>query len=134
MIDSFDPRTWVEDPSARVSLEGITGDIYATVDAEYLSILRKFNSWCVKPGRNTLYARCYMLIGCHRLPFYMHRVILMAAGREPPSPRHTQGDHIDGDGLNNRIANLRWVTHGDNAKNVASYRQNLDIFREIMNA
>jgi hypothetical protein len=42
---------------------------------------------------------------------------LQNAGFFPPSPEHTVVDHIDGDSMNNTLANLRWATPKQNAKN-----------------
>lgn len=69
-----------------------------------------------------------------RVGIYMHRLVMFATGIEPPTPRHVLVDHVDGNGLNNARENLRWTTHGDNARNVGTYRENLDMFRELWHA
>jgi len=66
-----------------------------------------------------------------RVGLYMHRLIMFATGIEPPTTAHTIVDHRDGDGLNNTRENLRWSTPRDNRLNVGSYRENLDMFREL---
>ena len=49
----------------------------------------------------------------------MHRAIL---GLGPWTLGEPEADHIDGDGLNNRRANLRVVTHSGNAQNRDNHR------------
>lgn len=44
------------------------------------------------------------------------KIILEAFGYMQPSPKH-QVDHIDGNPINNRIENLRWVTRSENIRN-----------------
>lgn len=63
---------------------------------------------------------------CHQLPGvrYLHRAVLeRVLGR--PLVRGESVDHIDGDGLNNRRANLRVATQSQNAAN-ARRRVNSD--------
>lgn len=47
--------------------------------------------------------------------FSVHRLVLEAFGGVP-APTHWQVNHIDGNKLNNRLANLEWATPSDNAK------------------
>jgi hypothetical protein len=49
---------------------------------------------------------------------FMHKEILKRAGLVPPSPKHTIGDHRNGDSLDNRRVNLEWETHAGNARNL----------------
>lgn len=56
--------------------------------------------------------RCFFIRG---KVFQVHRVIWAMANYEVPEGYEI--DHIDGDGLNNRIDNLRCVTRSDNFKN-----------------
>lgn len=48
---------------------------------------------------------------------YLHKSVLQRKGVPPPSPKHTIGDHMDGDSLNNQRANLIWETPEGNARN-----------------
>ena len=44
----------------------------------------------------------------------VHRIVLCSFRGPPPSPRHTQVNHIDGNKSNNHVANLEYVTPGEN--------------------
>lgn len=86
------------------------GELVALVDDEDLDRLamsRWFPTW----RRGTFYARRNASSGRGRnTTEYMHRVILGV----PPG---VKVDHVDGDGLNNRRANLRRATSAENARN-----------------
>lgn len=75
-------------------------------DYEWLSNWK----WCATMGHTTFYAQrnAQMSDGSHHTVL-MHRQIL---GLEYGDPR--QGDHVNGKGLDNRIDNLRIVTHQEN--------------------
>jgi hypothetical protein len=45
-----------------------------------------------------------------QIKIYLHKEILKRAGKIPPSPAHTIGDHYDGQSLNDRRSNLFWST------------------------
>ena len=51
-----------------------------------------------------------------KVGLYVHRMVAVLF-LPPPLPGQTQVDHIDGDRLNNRFDNLRWVTPGENLMN-----------------
>lgn len=53
--------------------------------------------------------------------FYIHQLV---AREFIPNPLHCiVVDHIDGDGLNNNVNNLRWVTQIENLSNPVSYER-----------
>lgn len=68
-----------------------------------------------------MHNRGYITIGIDGQKYLAHRLAwLLAFGREP---EHTI-DHIDGDRTNNRLANLRDVTHRVNSRNLSAFRNN----------
>ena len=54
----------------------------------------------------------------------VHRLVAKGFLPPPPSDKHTQVDHIDGDPANNRAENLEWVTPAENIQR--SYYTNAD--------
>ena len=47
--------------------------------------------------------------------FYVHRAVLIAFSGDPPPERPCAG-HRDGNPSNNRLDNLRWVSHAENSQ------------------
>lgn len=90
----------------------LTKGYVALVDAEFAALVRNFN-WSVM-GRGAL---CYAVTSLEgedgtKRHLHMHRLIAM------PS-RELVVDHVNGDGLDNRLHNIRVVTQGENNKNKA---------------
>lgn len=56
-----------------------------------------------------------------QIKIYMHKEILKRAGKEPPTPRHTIGDHQDGESLHNLRDNLEWATPSINRQNTGGF-------------
>jgi hypothetical protein len=84
--------------------------IYTIVDPEDYYRLKKFN-WYLLIWNKKFYARCNIKIGSTETKTVsMHRMILNA-------PKGILVDHINGDSLDNRRANLRFATHQQNACN-----------------
>lgn len=79
----------------------------ALVDDDDLSLVSQYH-WWASHKRNGVYAET--TVGHYT--FGMHRLIL---GLTKGDPR--QGDHRDGNGLDNRRANLRIATRSDNQRN-----------------
>jgi hypothetical protein len=119
--DPFDPRDWPEpDPHARIWLDP-DENVCCLVDWEdYEWAIRWL--WCPIASKSTwkIYAtRSTRLNGRNggSTRIYMHKEILLRAEGDPPSPKHTIGDHKNGDTLDNRRRNLRWATPVMNARN-----------------
>ena len=85
----------------------------AVVDEDDYEWLIK-HKWCSSSGHKTVYAVRGEATGVKykRKIVMMHRQIL---GTAPFAG--AQVDHINGNGLDNRRTNLRWVTHKQNRRN-----------------
>lgn len=74
-----------------------------------------------KPALNSLSDRGYLVGTLERQRVQAHRVVFaLATGRNP----NGEIDHINGDPSDNRISNLREVSPGQNARNMALNRRN----------
>lgn len=89
----------------------LTRGFVAIIDAEDATLVSGHN-WSVKPSQRTFYARTsqYNPATKKQKCVHLHSIIVQPAVG-------CVVDHIDGDGLNNRRANLRVVFHGENMKN-----------------
>ena len=89
----------------------LTQNRVALVDAEDFDIVNPY-SWhvCNIRNSNLRYAGCMVRNGDKQVTFLMHRMILN-------TPKGTEVDHINGDGLDNRRANLRVCKHSENLCN-----------------
>jgi hypothetical protein len=106
-------------PFGQIPLAG--GD-FVIVDAADLDWLRQW-SWRADV-RNAGYARRAESVAGARHTILMHRQILGA-------PDGVQVDHVNGYGLDNRRANLRLCTAGENACNVGLRRDNRAGFKGV---
>jgi len=87
----------------------LTHGQFAVIDAEDYFRVSQYNWRCTQDG-NRYYAFTVISLKGRKRKIFMHRFILNA-------PRHKLVDHIDGNGLNNRKANLRLCNHTQNARN-----------------
>lgn len=58
----------------------------------------------------------YFAVGIGKPHYLVHRLIAAAFLGKPDDPSKIYVNHIDGNGLNNRIENLEWVTPSENSK------------------
>ena len=87
----------------------LTRGLYAIVDAQDYHRLRQ-RKWQVQTGTCTYYATSTVFIKGKRRRIWMHRCLL-----NPPQGKVI--DHINGNGLDNRRANLRVCTYAQNCCN-----------------
>jgi hypothetical protein len=94
----------------------LTQGKYAIVDPEDFERLNKYK-WHAIKSKNTFYAsRCIRLGNRKWKHIKMHREILDA-------PDHLFVDHINHHGYDNRKANIRTATHGQNCYNRVHFRK-----------
>ena len=89
---------------------------HAIVDEEDLPLVSPYRWWVDSDG--------YAAATSDGRKIFMHRLLL-----NPPNGLET--DHFDGDGLNNRRANLRIVTPAQNAQNRSSDRDSTSRYRGV---
>jgi hypothetical protein len=90
----------------------------AVVDFFVMPQLHKYG-WIASPHKKIWYA----MTTENDKTVYMHRKIMELHLGRPLNPNE-EIDHIDGDGLNNEIANLRLATHHQNTMNHGKHTQN----------
>jgi HNH endonuclease len=96
----------------------------ALVPDEWFEELNK-HKWHAQKGGHTLYAASRVKNADGRsVKIYMHRVILNA-------PKGVRIDHIDGNGLNNQLDNLRFATHAENEANRGKNKNNKSGFKGV---
>jgi hypothetical protein len=91
-------------------------------DADYEALAA--HRWTLLQSKYTNYAvRSEHIAGTANASrmFYMHRVVL---GLPQEGARKIQCDHINRNGLDNRRANLRTVTHAENQHNRRKFKNN----------
>jgi hypothetical protein len=101
----------------------LTQGYEAIIDAADVPSLSAWN-WCAKPMRHTVYAVRNEYAAGKLATVYLHRAINGASGA-------FEVDHINGNGLDNRRANLRSVTAAQNRHNQRRRRDNTSGFRGV---
>lgn len=111
----------IEGNTARIPL---TRGFWATVDLVDLEKVSAW-SWRVTPSGAGFYASRKARVGGKQVSIYMHRQIF----------GHVEHgfdvDHIDGDRLNNRRANLRAATRSQNMHNTGVSKRNRSGFKGV---
>lgn len=100
------------------------GEFFTTVDDDpaILELIGRYRWSLHHCGKGKLYARAQRDPDTgEQVRIYMHRLIAKFALGPPPSLKHVV-DHIDGDGLNNTVANLRWLSSYDNRWRFARHK------------
>lgn len=109
----------MEDATLRIPL---TRGLSALVDSQDYDRVMCMGRWCADPSSQTFYARKNLYSPGRKLtPLLMHRFIT----------GWPMVDHINGDGLDNRRANLRPASHGQNMANKRTYKNNTSGFKGV---
>ena len=96
------------------------GGLFAVVDLiDFEFALQwKWKAIKSKGRRAKWYAFRTTRIAGRHVAYFLHKEICLRAHGLPPSREHLIGDHLDGQSLNDRRANLRWATHSENRRNL----------------
>lgn len=98
----------------------LTQGKFTKIDDSDYENLNKFK-WYAKKSGNTFYA--YRNLNGKSI--MMHAFIIK-------TPKGSDTDHIDGDGLNNQRNNLRACSHSENVKNKGKYKNNTSGFKGVL--
>lgn len=101
----------------------LTRGLVAIVDDEDYLLLSKYK-WCASVGGPGRFCAARKMDGCRRIEL-MHRVILGLVGRWPIV------DHINGNPLDNRRANLRICSQSENMRNRPAPKSNTSGFKGV---
>lgn len=99
-------------------------DKYALVDDEAYDWLSQINWHYHHSTYYTEYAYCYPKIDGKRVRILMHRLILDA-------PKGMEVDHINQNGLDNRLENIRIATRSQNNANRVSCRNSSSPYKGV---
>lgn len=116
-------KTFIEWYDAIMEKIKLTQNKFTIVDDEDFDRINKFK-WYARKDRNTFYAQRKFNINGTWKNIMLHRFIL-----NPPSDKFI--DHINHDGLDNRKANLRIVTHSQNHFNEKIRTDNTSGFKGV---
>lgn len=105
----------MEQPDAvRIEIQHVSGTKYALVDARFADAVSAYK-WRYHTKH---YARTSPRENGKRHDIFLHHMILQLAGIERPKGYET--DHVNRNGLDNRLENLRVVTRAQNQANRSS--------------
>ena len=94
----------------------LTRGFEAVIDASDVALVAG-RLWAARPSQRTAYAQSYRYADGRSHTIILHRLILAA-------PEGALIDHRDGNGLNNRRANLRFCSRSENSRNRPAPRTN----------
>ena len=114
-LDIIDPVKYIK----------LTQGKYAIVDVDLFDWLNQWN-WHAFKGRHTFYAKRMGYAGNQRITISMHREILGLSYGD-----NNIADHINQDGLDNRLSNLRVVSHVENLRNHKLFSNNTSGFSGV---
>lgn len=100
------------------------GRVWSTISNKWLSL---------QINQRGKHKRYYVNLGRENR-FFVHQLVARAFIPNPNN--YTEVDHIDANGLNNNVDNLRWVTHEENMQNTITQeniKQNTGYLVEIEN-
>ncbi len=100
----------------------LTQGFVAKVDVEDYDLVSGRNWHAVKRQSGLVYAATNISDERGQRPLSMHRVLMPEAERV---------DHINGDGTDNRRANLRAATHAQNMRNRKKHKNNTSGFKGV---
>jgi hypothetical protein len=95
--------------------------LVALVDDDDAPLVQAAGSWHATPSGHTFYARRNHWVGARCISTRMHNLITGLP----------YVDHENGNGLDNRRANLRPASHGQNMGNKRRYRNNASGFKGV---
>lgn len=98
---------------------------YTLVDASDAALVNQ-HRWFVLKSKTLVYAGRWVRAGQTFTVRMLHRFILGL-----PSGRDLEVDHINRDGLDNRRANLRAITHAGNMQNRPSHKGSRSRYRGV---
>jgi hypothetical protein len=97
-----------------------SGELYCVVDLEDYAWATQWRWKAVrsKGAKVKWYAfRTTRTLQRRHVAIWLHKEICLRARGLPPTERHTIGDHLSGNSLDDRRENLRWATRSENRRN-----------------
>lgn len=103
----------------RLVCRGKGYELTALVSPEDYEWAKRQGNWFVTHGAHPEGSRKsgYAVRSVGKRLIWLHKEVLRRAGKIPPTPEHTIGDHLNGVRLDCRRGNLRWATPEQNARN-----------------
>lgn len=94
----------------------LTKNKFALIDNKKFELVSQYKWWAVKNG-NTWYAETCVKVSDNKYKcIYMHKMLFQCMNKK-------EIDHINGNGLDNRDKNIRFVTRQQNQANSGKYKK-----------